>query len=50
MNRRLLELVILSLVSSLLAVLVVTSDRPLMAATFAALTCGIIAVSRRFFS
>jgi hypothetical protein len=50
MDRRLLELVILALMSTLLCVLALTNDYPLMAAVFAALTAGVIAVSGRFFS
>ena len=50
MDRRLLELVILALMSSLLCVLALTSDYPVIAGIFAALTAGVIVVSARFFS
>jgi hypothetical protein len=50
MDRRLLELVILAFMSTLLCVIALASDRPLMAAIFGVLTSSIIAVSGRFFS
>jgi hypothetical protein len=50
MDRRLLELAILTMMSTLLCLLALQSDRPLIAGIFLALTTGAIALSGRFFS